>query len=302
MSVQDDFYKAVLDHLYDGVYFVDKDRRITYWNHGAERITGYRAKDVVGLSCADNLLMHVDSAGNLLCLNGCPLLASIQDGEVHEAPVFLHHAKGHRVPVLVRATPLRNEEGEIIGAVESFSDNSILVNTQKLVDELYLAANQDALTGIANRRGIQALLEAVYFETTHQNIPGAVILADVDLFKQVNDQHGHEAGDKVLMMVANTLQGNIRVTDGVGRWGGEEFLIVLRQTDQIHLKTIAEKLRLLVENSRLPYQDGFIDVTISMGAVIIDPKKSLESTLKCVDELLYQSKNEGRNRVTYLPP
>ena len=299
MSAQDDFYKAVLDHLYDGVYFVDKQRRITYWNQGAERITGYLAKDVVGLSCADNLLVHVDAAGNELCTRGCPLAAAMQDGDIHEAPVFLHHAQGHRVPVLVRVSPLRNEQGQVIGAVESFSDNSMLVDTQKLVDELYLAANQDPLTGIANRRGIQSLLEAVHVEATQQNIPGAVIMVDVDFFKRVNDQYGHAVGDQALCMVANTLQSNIRATDGVGRWGGEEFLVVLRRIDQAHLKEVAEKLRILVENSRLPHQDGFIQVTISLGAVPIQPDSSPEDNLQRADDLLYRSKSDGRNRVTY---
>lgn len=300
MSKQDDFYKMVLDHLYDGVYFVDNERRITYWNQGAERITGYPAKDVMGFSCADNLLVHVDVTGKSLCTSGCPLTAAMQGGEIQEASVFLHHAQGHRVPVMVRVSPLHNEQGEIIGAVESFSDNSNLIKMQKLVDEMHLVANQDALTGIANRRGIQALLEATHVEATHQNIPGAVMLLDIDWFKDVNDRYGHRVGDQVLRMVAKTLQGNIRTTDGVGRWGGEEFLVVLRRVDPTRLKWIAEKLRILVENSKLPYQDDFIQVTISLGAVLIQPNSKPEDNLERADQLLYQSKNAGRNRITVL--
>ena len=79
------FYKEILDHLYDGVYFVDRERRITYWNHGAERITGYLAEQVMGRRCADNILEHVDAAGRLLCTGMCPLAASMLDGQQKEA-------------------------------------------------------------------------------------------------------------------------------------------------------------------------------------------------------------------------
>src|SRR6478672_12515562 len=87
-----ELYKDVIDNLYDGVYFVDRDRVITYWNNGAERITGYKRKDVIGRSCRDNLLNHVTAAGVQLCLGRCPLAACMEDGIPKEAEVFLHHA------------------------------------------------------------------------------------------------------------------------------------------------------------------------------------------------------------------
>ena len=104
---EDDFERAVIDHLYDGVYYVDRARRIRYWNDGAERLTGYGAATVVGQFCYHNLLNHIDAAGTQLCRTGCPLAATMEDGEPREAEVFLRHQAGHRVPVRVRTAPVR---------------------------------------------------------------------------------------------------------------------------------------------------------------------------------------------------
>lgn len=107
MPDEKDFYKDIIDNLYDGIYFVDRDRVITYWNKGAERITGYAATQTIGHSCRDNLLNHVTANGIQLCMTNCPLAAVMEDGHVREAEVFLHHKDGHRMPVVVRATPMR---------------------------------------------------------------------------------------------------------------------------------------------------------------------------------------------------
>jgi len=116
------FHEKLLDSLYDGVYFVDQDRRITYWNHGAETLTGYTASDAVGRQCFDNFLEHVDEGGCALCVNDCPLAATIGDGQRREAEVYLRHKAGHRIPVSVRVAPLRDTEGLVVGAVEIFTD------------------------------------------------------------------------------------------------------------------------------------------------------------------------------------
>ncbi|HEY6837725.1 MAG TPA: PAS domain S-box protein, partial [Geobacteraceae bacterium] len=118
------FFRKLLDNLYDGVYFVDRDRLITYWNKGAERISGYTAEEVMGKSCKDSLLVHMDDKGTILCLAGCPLAATMEDRKERRAEVYLHHKDGHRVPVVVRVAPIPDRAGKIIGAVEIFSENS----------------------------------------------------------------------------------------------------------------------------------------------------------------------------------
>lgn len=118
-----DVHRDILDQMYDGVYLVDTSRSILYWNQGAERISGFRADEVLGKRCSDNILMHVTDDGTNLCLNGCPLAATMEDGQLRESEIYLHHKEGHRVPVLVRTAPLRDAGGKTIGGAEVFSDN-----------------------------------------------------------------------------------------------------------------------------------------------------------------------------------
>lgn len=220
-------FEEIVDNLYDGVYFVDRSRVITYWNKGAERLTGYGRQDVLGRSCHDNLLNHVTAEGELLCHGSCPLFATMQDGEPREADVFLHHADGHRVPVLVRCAPLRDEQGEIIGAVETFSRDLGARSARRELRELRRTVHRDALTGVGNRAFLNGRLRALVAEYDQRPGEAAVLLLDIDAFKSVNDTHGHPVGDRVLRMVAATLRQSLRATDALGRWGGEEFLVLL---------------------------------------------------------------------------
>ncbi|HUW64690.1 MAG TPA: PAS domain-containing protein [Spirochaetia bacterium] len=124
MEVGCEFYAKILDNIHDGVYFIGLDRSIGYWNRGAERLTGYKSAEVVGSRCQENILMHVDRHGKNLCLTSCPAWETIHDGKTRELGAFLHHKEGHRVPVMIRVSPVTDASGQIIGAVEIFSDNS----------------------------------------------------------------------------------------------------------------------------------------------------------------------------------
>lgn len=289
--------EKLLDSLFDGVYFVDTDRRITYWNSGAERISGYLRADVVGYRCADNLLRHIDADGRELCNEGCPLAATILDGTIREASVFLHHRLGHRVPVSVRTSPVRDEQGAIIGAVKIFSDNSnslqILQEYEKLKQEAY----QDPLTGVGNRRyGEMALSTRMYDLHTH-GISFGVLFMDIDHFKGFNDRYGHKTGDDLLAMVAKSISISLRQIDVVARWGGEEFVAILPGAIGM-IKSVAERIRILVENSFIMAGDDKLDVTISIGAAMSRTGDSVETIVSRADRLMYLSKSAGRNRVT----
>jgi diguanylate cyclase (GGDEF)-like protein/PAS domain S-box-containing protein len=299
MTEEHDFYKEIIDNLYDGVYFVDRDRTITYWNKGAERITGYSAAQTLGRACRDNLLNHVTANGVQLCLTNCPLAAVMEDGNEREAEVFLHHADGYRVPVVIRASPIRDRTGEIIGAVESFSNNSSMIDTRSKLRALRRQVTVDALTGVSNRKFLQGRLDALIAE--YKNNPGTagLLFMDIDHFKLVNDTFGHNAGDVVLRVVAKTLRLALRTTDTVGRWGGEEFIAILYEMhDREALKAAAEKVRRLVECSRLDVKEKRLAVTISIGGTLLSPGDTPESLILRADELMYRSKQAGRNRVT----
>lgn len=115
MRADDHFYRALLDGLYDGVYVVDRAAVITYWNKGAEKITGHKASEVLGNRCRESILNHTDAQGNSLCDLPCPLVVTLEDGIPREAELYLRHRDGHRVPVHVRVTPLHDAAGVVAG-------------------------------------------------------------------------------------------------------------------------------------------------------------------------------------------
>ena len=121
---QDTALSLVLDSLFDGVYIVDRDRRILFWNRGAEKMTGYATTEVMDRRCSDDILNHIDAEGRLLCKGRCPLMQSINTGQTVRAKVYPLCKDGRRFPVETHIAPLRDGAGEIIGAVEVFRDVS----------------------------------------------------------------------------------------------------------------------------------------------------------------------------------
>ena len=292
-----ELYKTILDNIYDGVYFADRSRRITYWNKGAERISGFEGSEVIGRSCSENILVHVNSKGVNLCKNMCPLAKTIRDGKTRETEAFLHHKNGHRVPVAIRTTPLRDSTGKIVGAVEIFNDNSSQMALRQRFNELQEMALYDELTGIANRRYIEMNLKTRFGEMRRYGRIFGVLFIDIDHFKEINDTYGHDVGDRVLKMVADTLVNNLRAFDILGRWGGEEFVSVVVNVNEELLSSIAHRFRFLVEQSRLSVESVALRVTVSIGATLARPKDTVKTLMKRADRLMYRSKQLGRNRV-----
>ena len=298
MAIKTDLYKSILDNLSEGVYFVDRERRISYWNKGAERITGHRSNEVVGSFCRDNILNHVDGHGVELCRELCPLAKAMLEGTNQEAEVYLKHKDGHRVPVSVRGVPFRDSKGAIVGAVEIFSDISVKDRLTQRLEELRKMALLDPLTGMGNRRFVETGLNSRLNELQRYSWKFGLLFIDIDHFKKVNDSYGHETGDLVLKMVAGTLVHNARSFDLIGRWGGEEFVAIIVNVTGEELFRIAQKYLVLVRESSLLAGKDRISVTISIGATLARPDDSPETLLKRADQLMYQSKLSGRNCVT----
>lgn len=293
------FFRHVLEELYDGVYVVDTSRKILFWNKGAERITGYASEKVLGKSCADNILMHVDNRGKKLCLAGCPLHETLKDGLDREASVFLHHCDGYRVPVLIRISPLRDTEGRIIGAVEVFSDNTKLDRSMRTIRKLEKEAFRDPLTSVMNRRYGHTFISLKLHEMRSLELsPLGLLFLDIDHFKKFNDLYGHQVGDNVLVMVAGTLKNILRSEDLVCRWGGEEFVIALPESSLSMLENVAERIRILVGSSVFTENVDSIRVTVSIGGSLAMIDDSADTLVHRADQMMYRSKQGGRNMVT----
>ena len=292
-------YKEITDNSHNGVCVLDMERTIVYWNHGAGRISGYTAAEVLGRRCYDNLLVHVDSEGRAMCGDGSCLAArSMRQDEPCEMEVYLLHREGYRVPVVSRTKPIKDTNGVITGAVEIFNENSRELAALERIKDLEKLSLLDELTGLGNRRHAEMHLQSRLDQLARYDWPFGLLYFDIDLFKRVNDIYGHDEGDRVLKVVAQTAQAGVRSFDIVSRWGGEEFTAIVENTDGPVLLAVAEKLRRLVENSPVVLGGDTIVTTVSVGATLGVPHDSIESLVKRADELMYESKGRGRNKVT----
>lgn len=294
----DRLFRTLLDNLHEGVYFTDTSRRIVYWNKGAELISGYSSEEVLGHRCSDNILMHTTMEGTPLCNSCCPLAATVSDGMRRTSRLFLHHKAGHRIPVQATTAAIKNEKGEVIGGLETFHDVTTELSALSQVEELRMQSLLCPLTGVGNRRYAEQMLAAKFEEMARNASSLGVVFVDIDHFKLINDQFGHNVGDIALKMVARTLSNALRSYDFLARWGGEEFICLLPNVRRPQLAVCTERLRALVEASSAEISERNLLVTVSLGAVVTTADDDWRSAVQRADELMYQSKREGRNRVT----
>lgn len=298
MKFAEDIYEDILDNMYEGLYLVDRDRRITYWNRGAEKITGFSSGEVVGCACRDNILNHVDDQGIPLCDSAlCPAERSMITRSAIERTLYLRHKEGHRVAVTTRISPIKDAEGNIAGAIELFTDNKATVEAQRKMQELEKMALLDPLTQLGNRRHLEMHVQSSLSEMRRYGWPFGVLFIDVDGFKKINDNHGHDVGDRTLKMVGATMSNSLRSSDFLGRWGGDEFLAIVLNVGPDQLLAIGNKLRALVERSAMSIGRSFERVTVSVGAAAADADDTMDTMLKRADSLMYRAKASGGNLV-----
>ncbi len=293
-----DFFRKLLEELYEGVYFVDRQRRITYWNRGAQRISGYSAEEVVGHFCQDNLLNHVDEAGTQLCFGRCPLVETVESGLPHECELYLHHKTGHRVPVRVRVTPVRDANRKIVGAIEMFVESNSAKMRSEHMQYLESRGFLDPMTDLGNRRFLEIELYNSLHDFRQHGLPFGAFLADIDHLRIVNEHYGHQVGDQALRAVAQTLTNAVSEPCILGRWSVDEFLVLVPNSSVDHLGDIAERCRSMVEKTTVPVADKQVNATISVGASVVDALDTMEVMVRRLESLLQRSKYAGRNRVT----
>lgn len=293
-----DFQNSLFQSMFDGVCQVDQNARVLAWNAGAERITGFAAKQIVGTSYAHNEIWHIRENGQVMKADEMPLLLTLRDGIRRESLTFIKHADGFQVSILSHTLPATGNAGETVGAIEIFNDNKVVIAAFQQNQRVEQTILIDALTGIGNRPHIEGKIRFAIEDCKACHIPFGILFIDIDHFKQFNDTHGHLVGDKVLRFVAKTIRQNLRTSDSCGRWGGEEFVALVQNVNREGLKTVAEKIRLLIEQSVVEENERNLKVTISIGATAFRLEDSLQGLLERADGLLYQSKQGGRNRVT----
>ena len=169
---------------------------------------------------------------------------------------------------------------------------------QDLVQQIKRGAITDALTGLHNRHYFNEIAPSLVASTQRRKTTFSVILFDIDHFKRFNDVYGHATGDQVLKTVADLLKKEVRQSDYTFRFGGEEFLLLLPDTDAKRAFIAAEKIRRSVESTKLVSENGeSLHVTISGGVAAFSESRGLERTIQAADKALYRAKNAGRNRI-----
>jgi diguanylate cyclase (GGDEF)-like protein/PAS domain S-box-containing protein len=288
----------IAESLIDGVYYVDLDRKITSWNKAAERISGFSRLEVLGLSCADNILEHSDSEGRRLCEDGCPLVASMKEGVVVETNVSLHHKKGHRIPVTVRTTPMMDAHGKVIGCIETFVEN---YTQSQVLQELWQANEPgltDTVTGAGNRHFCEITLNTRLYQYNTFNVGFGAIFIRVDQFKSLVENYGPKTGDDILTVVAKTLANVLRKLDVVTRWENEEFVVIVPSMTVELLGRVADRLRALIKSCFIMSGNKRIEFSVSLGATQVEAGDTLETIVQRLKELTEASQSAGGNRVT----
>ena len=290
------FFRAALNSVSEGLCFADKKGLIIYWNKSAERLSGYVAQEIQGKHCTHEILLHLDENG-IVFQPSSLIAATLADGKMHTGEVFLHHKYGHRVSVTARCSPVLNDTGDLIGAVEVFTSNMKSITLLKQLEGLRKEVLTDELTGIGNRRCAEVLMNDLAVSLAEYDVPFGILFVDLDHFKAVNDTWGHHVGDKVLLMVAQTLVNGLRGLDVACRWGGEEFLILIPNIQKESLLGLGNRLRVLIENSWLNHEGQRIWVTASFGGAVSQKGETGAAVVNRADKQAYRSKQEGRNCV-----
>jgi len=174
--------------------------------------------------------------------------------------------------------------------------NKVILELSTQVKELENSSNVDPLTKVFNRRALDSYLKTVCSKQEIQN-ELYILLLDIDDFKKINDKHGHIAGDKILIFVANILRKTLREGDKVFRYGGEEFLIVLNRIDTVKCKETADRILKLISSNQLFYKGESINVTISIGATKLYSRDTPDTLIDRADKALYYSKRNGKNQM-----
>lgn len=210
---------------------------------------------------------------------------------------FSHPELKSRVGVHVELKRSRDALKRYVAELEAKS-----CELEAALGELEHASRTDHLTGLANRRYMLSRLQEEFARFARAGRPFSLLVGDVDHFKRINDTYGHDFGDQVLQTLSQLMKGNLRTQDLVSRWGGEEFLVLLPESDEEGALLVAERLRRHIEQLSFPATPSLHGVTITFGGTTARPGQSLEALIQEADEKLYEGKRAGRNCVRWHVP
>lgn len=273
-----------------GEFIWETDERgvLVYLSDRVREVLRFGAEDLIGRSFFSLMTEDVRAqAAGLMDPNECP-----EGFRGTEVEVLDHH--GGVVVLQVSGVPIIEDDGRIVGWRGAALDVTERKRAEARLQEL---AKTDPLTGLANRRSFVEMVGEEIARCRRHDLPGAMLLLDIDHFKRVNDTYGHEAGDEVIRAVASSLRRLLRDEDVVGRYGGEEFAVFLPNAASSTAFRIADRVRIALAEEPIPIADGSITITVSVGlAAAIADELDERRLVREADQALYAAKRGGRNR------
>lgn len=284
-------HRLLADNAADVIWTMDLEGRFSYISPSVEKLRGYTVEEIMAQTpeevlCPDSLIHMQEGLARAInsVQNGLPF--QVFRGEL-EQPC----KDGSTVWTEATVSGIYSEDGRFIGMLGVTRD----ISERKLMEEeIRRLSITDKLTQSFNRLKLDETLEQQFESSKGGGVPFAIIILDIDHFKLVNDTYGHQVGDRVLIELVEALHDNVRAGDVVGRWGGEEFLIILPETTLADATVLAERLRQAVAGHAFSTAG---QVTISLGVSAFTTDSSPESIVSRADTALYQAKEKGRNRV-----
>ncbi len=295
-----EIYQTVLENLETGVYIVDRNRRIRFWNEGAEQITGYLRQDVVGRFLREHLLATGDAVKDLDSDPDDPINLVFRDGKRSSMSVSILHKDGYRVPIVLRTNPIRNSRGEVVGAAESFEKNRAASDWTRRQSAFSDFGSLDVLTGVAAQSSMETQLRENLTAFAEHNIPFGILLIQVDHMDQFRASRGPGAVLTILRIVAQSVENCVRPTDLFGSWGENQFIAILLECKESEVALVGERVRRMIGRSEIEWWGDKFSVTSPVGGAGCRAGDKIESLIARAEASLKESIGKGGNCVTVL--
>jgi diguanylate cyclase (GGDEF)-like protein/PAS domain S-box-containing protein len=291
MSIFEDpeICRAILESLGTGVCVVDRNKKIVCWSDGAEKITGHLRHEVIGRFCDGGAVLQCDQPDCESCNEEGPLARALRTAQPAEAFGFMHHKAGHEVPVYIRAAPVRNAQGSIVGAVKTFENHQQTTSPDHREAGVNLAGCIDDVTGVASHAMMQSHLREALGTFHDVHVPFGVLCFQLEGLEHFRTSFGQEAASALLRMVAHDLENTLWKTDFVGRWSDDQFLVILSGCAEEALHAVQERVRRILANDRIEWWGDKRSLPVLIGYATVRPGDSTESLIGRAQERLLAS-------------